>query len=94
MLKLRIREYSPTGVKGRILPVVDDTLEVTTQLNGTPTISFALSKIMSGKMPDDGFVVGVEYGVGNGRYKPLPQHDMFIITNYDWDDTEPTPVKR
>lgn len=94
MLKLRIREYSPTGVKGRILPVVDDTLEVTTQLNGTPTISFALSKIMSGKMPDDGFVVGVEYGVGNGRYKPLPQHDMFIITNYDWDDTEPTQVVR
>ncbi len=94
MLKLRIREYSPTGVKGRILPVVDDTLEVTTQLNGPPTISFALSKIMSGKMPDDGFVVGVEYGVGNGRYKPLPQHDMFIITNYDWDDTEPTQVVR
>ena len=92
MLKLRLREYTPMGVKGRILPIVDNTLEVTTQLNSTPTISFSMSSIMSGRMPEDGFIVGVEYAVGNGRYKPLPQHDLFIVSENNGDDADLSKV--
>lgn len=92
MLKLRLREYTPGGVKGRVLPIVDNTLEVTTKLNDTPTISFSMSTITAGKMPDDGFIVGVEYAVGNGKYQPLPQHDRFIVTEDNGDDADLSKV--
>lgn len=75
-----------------MLPTIGDTLEVTTRLNATPTISFSMSTLMAGKMPDDGFIVGVEYAVGNGRYQPLPQHDRFIVTEDDSDDVDPSKV--
>lgn len=88
MLKIRLREYTPTGVKGRVLPVTPGTLIYTHPLNATPTLKFALATRMAGKMPDDGFVVGVEYAVGNGRYQPVPEHDRFIMTEDSGDDVD------
>jgi hypothetical protein len=48
MLKIRVREYTPAGVKGRVLTATDITY--TNQLNGTPTLTFNLSLVESGKM--------------------------------------------
>lgn len=88
MLSLRLREYTPTGVRGKVLPHAKGSLSVTVQENGTPVLRFALSTRVSGRMPDDGFVVSVEYSVGGGRFVPLPEHDRFVVSEDSGDDAD------
>lgn len=88
MLTLRLREYSPTGVRGKVLPHAKGSLSVTLQENGTPILKFALSTRVSGRMPDDGFAVGVEYSVDGSRFAPLPEHDRFVVSEDSGDDVD------
>lgn len=88
MLQLRLVEYSTTGERQGVLPVAKGSLVVTTQHNDGPSLQFSMSPADSGVMPDDGFLVGVEWASENGVFQPLPHHDRFIVFKYDTDGAD------
>lgn len=88
MLKLRVREYSPAGARGRVLPA--KTINITDPENGGSTLSFVLSKRAAGALQNLPFVVGVEYAVGNQRFQPVSRNDMFMVTEDSGDDADQT----
>ena len=88
MLQLRLVEYSTTGERQGVLPVAKGSLVVTTQHNDSPSLQFSMSPEDSGFMPEDGFIVGVEWATENGPFEPLPHHDRFIVFKYDTDGAD------
>lgn len=87
MLKIRVREYTPAGVKGRVLPASE--ISVTDVENGTATLSFQLSTRVAGKM-ETPFVAGVEYAVGSGKFQSLTRNNLFILDEDSGDDADQT----
>lgn len=90
MLKLRIREYTPMGVKGRILPAIG--INYGAQLNGEPTLEFSLSWAEDERL-DSPYVVRVEYSTG-GAFKPLPNNDFFVMFKDSGDDADAAEMVR
>jgi hypothetical protein len=80
MFDIRLREYTPAGVKGRVLPTQKITM--TPSDSATPTLTFVTSAREAGRL-EAPFVVGVEYSVGGAWVSP--RSNLFIAVD-DADD--------
>lgn len=92
MLRLRVYLSNPQGERLRILPVLKDTIQYAHPLNGSAVLKFALSSVTAGRMPEEGFVVSVEYKWGTGNYQALPEHSLFFMSKANGDDADQSKV--
>ncbi|MFF7293232.1 hypothetical protein ACFY9N_11945 [Microbacterium sp. NPDC008134] len=74
MFDIRVRQYTPEGVKSRVVPTID--IDMTDAESATATMTFTTSSLVADRL-EAPFVVGVEFtqGVSWGR----PRNDLFIV---------------
>jgi hypothetical protein len=86
---IRLRLYTPQGVKGRVLKTL--TLDVTGAESATPQLRFTTSSRVAGFL-EAPFVVGVEYSTGAGWTRP--RNDLFVAMEDEGDNADQTGVVR
>ena len=81
MFDVRLRLYSDTGQRGRVLPTLGFTF--TAPESATSTLRFSVSEKIAGRL-DAPFIVGVEYSTG-GAWLPVPRNNLFIASEEEGD---------
>ncbi|RUQ06985.1 hypothetical protein D8M34_05815 [Microbacterium sp. HSID17254] len=74
MFDIRVREYTPAGVKGRVIPTID--IDETDAESATATMTFTTSSRVADRL-EAPFVVGLEYTTGSSWSRP--RNDLFIV---------------
>lgn len=83
---IRLRLFTPAGVKGRVLKTLS--IEWTGPESGSPTVRFSVSSRVAGYLTAP-LVVGVEYSVDGGNWT-TPRNDLFIAEEEDADSEDQT----
>ncbi len=86
MFDVRLRLYSPAGVKQRVLKTLN--IEWTGPESGSPSIRFAVSSRVAGYLAAP-IVVGIEYSSDGGAWKS-PRNNLFIAEEEDADSADTT----
>jgi hypothetical protein len=87
MLQVRLREYSPAGVKGRIIDATS--INIADIENGAATLDFTILTSVSGRL-NTPFVVGAEYSISGGPFLQLTRNNLFLIESDRGEDTDLT----
>jgi len=72
---IRLREFTPAGVKGRILSTLS--IASTDAESATATLQFSTSSRVAGRL-EAPFVVGLEYTTG-GKSWSRPRNDLYVV---------------
>ncbi|AQY02034.1 hypothetical protein [Microbacterium foliorum] len=75
MFDIRLREFTPAGVKGRILSTLS--IASTDAESATATLQFSTSSRVAGRL-EAPFVVGLEYTTG-GKSWSRPRNDLYVV---------------
>ncbi len=74
MFDIRLRAYTPEGVKGRVISTVD--IDTTDAESATARLTFSTTARVAQRM-EAPFVVGVEYTTGSAWSRP--RNDLFVV---------------
>lgn len=83
MFNVRLREYTATAVRGKVLPT--SSLSVSIQESDVAGVTFSVSERVSTRLQVP-FVVGVEYSTGGAYVQP--RNGLFIVTEEGGDSAD------
>ena len=86
MLKLRVRHFTDTGNKGRVIKTARGTISVTDKENGAAALSFSVAAADADGLTQPLFRVAVEYAIGDGPYKPISRNNIFLVQQLSSDE--------
>ncbi|MDR6142384.1 hypothetical protein QE375_001938 [Microbacterium foliorum] len=75
MFDIRLRAFTPEGVKGRVLPTLS--IASTDAESATATLQFSTTSRVAGRL-EAPFVVGLEYTTG-GKSWSRPRNDLYVV---------------
>ncbi|WP_102193215.1 hypothetical protein [Microbacterium aurantiacum] len=90
MFDIRLREYTPAGVKGRVLPTSE--ILPTDAESATGRLTFTTTAKVAGRL-EAPFVVGLEYNTGGKTWK-RPRNDLFVVLEDAEDAADQNDVMR
>lgn len=89
MFDIRLREYTPAGVRGRVIPTLE--IDSTDAESATSTLTFSTSALVAERM-EAPFVVGLEYTTGSSWSQP--RNNLYVVLQDAEDAVDQTDVMR
>ncbi|MFJ4997104.1 hypothetical protein ACIP5T_03060 [Microbacterium sp. NPDC088619] len=89
MFDIRLREYTPAGVRGRVIPTLE--IDSTDAESATSTLTFSMSAHIAERM-EAPFVVGLEYTTGSSW--STPRNNLYVVLADAEDAADQTDVMK